>query len=84
MNSSITVFLMVSKHTKLISISTHLRNDDIAFRCPASLYELIQDVLRNLSGLSTAGGSTNDDHWVVVNGGHDLLLEVLDRQLTSL
>ncbi len=84
--NNITFFIiMETEHTKSIRISTaHLRNNDIAVRCPACLYKLIQDVLRNLSGLSTASGATNDDHWVIVNGGHDLLLKVFYWQLTSL
>lgn len=62
---------------------SHLSYDDITVRCIPSVDELIQYVLRDLGGLSAPGGSTDDDNRVIVNGGHDFFLKVLDRQLTS-
>lgn len=62
----------------------YLGDHNVAVGCSASFDEAVQDVLRHLSGLTAACRPSNNHHRVVVNGAHDLLLKVFDRQLVTL
>lgn len=62
----------------------YLRDHDVAVWCSAILDEAVQDVLRNLRSFATACCSSDDHHWVVVNGRHDLLFKTFDRQLVTI
>lgn len=62
----------------------HLSYNNVALGGFSSFNALVQNVLRHLSGLSTACGSTDDHYWTAIDGVHYLLLKLFDRQLLSL
>lgn len=62
----------------------YLRDHDVAVRCSAPLDEAVQDVLRDLSGFTTARRSSDDHHRAFVDGRHDLFLKLFDGQLLAL
>lgn len=62
----------------------YLGDHNVAVRRSAPFDEAVQDELRNLGGLSTACGSSDEHHGVTVDGGQDLLLKVFDGQLVPL
>lgn len=62
----------------------YLGDDDVAVWRSASFDEAVHDELGHLGGFATARRSSDDHHGVVVQGVHDLLLKLFDRQLVAL
>lgn len=62
----------------------YLGDNNVAVRCSTPFDETVQDKLRHLGGLSTACCSSDEHHRVTVDGGQDLLFELLDGQLVTL